>query len=105
MGCNCGSNTSSASAATIQSDTIHSQMVIQDCPYTIEDINRWLDKVRCFKDKGLYITMPNITVAMLNSYIGTLLSALNYPTNICYFQPMLQDIDNFVTIVISTGQC
>lgn len=104
MGCGCSSNTSSAQSSVVN-DNIHAQNIIEDCPYTLEQINNWLVKVRCFKDNNLQQDMPNITIAMLNSYIGTLLSTLNYSSNICYFNGPLQDIENFITIVISTGRC
>ena len=105
--CNCGSG----GAGVQQTRSFVTRAVApqtqqdSECPYTLDDITSWIEKVECFKDKGLYVNLPNISLKQLVNYRGVLLSALNYPTNICYFKDQLPEIKAFVTVIISTGQC
>lgn len=105
--CGCGANVSAnvansvAPAYRVQSATVRES---GPCDYTIENIDSWLEKVNCFKDKGLYVG-THVTTKQLNIYIGVLLSAKNYKDNICYFRTELSEIEGFITFVINTGQC
>lgn len=107
MGCGCGAGgSSSVPQYTESNNNIHQQTFIDDsCPYTVEILQMWLQKLECFKNNGLYVNMPNITVPQINSYTGTVLSALNYPSNVCYFKDMLDEVAPFITVIISTGLC
>ena len=104
--CGCAKGRSGGNPTYIEpSPNVHGVSSVDDCPYSFEQIQDWLNKAICFKEKNLYTQIANMTEAMVNSYVGTLMSALNYPTNICYFRTMLEEIEGFITIVISTGQC
>lgn len=107
MGCGCsGGGSSSSSSVRVQSLVSRPAVTPPEgCPYTLEMIQDWLTKVNCFKDNGYYTAIPNISLRQLNTYIGILLSAFNYSTNICYLESQLNDVKNFITVIISTGQC
>jgi hypothetical protein len=107
--CNCGGSRGAGGATPTRSfatNTVAPQtQQDSDCPYTLDDINNWLEKVNCFYDKGMYVNFPNISAKQIINYRGVLMSAQNYPTNICYFRSQLPEIKAFVTVIISTGQC
>lgn len=104
MGCGCGSgktyNTTSIAASQSRKMTTSNE----DCTITLENLQDWLTKIYCFKDKGLYATVA-FPKRRLNVYIGTLLSAQNYPNNICHFSKELDEVSNFMTVVNSLGVC
>lgn len=75
-----------------------------DCSYTLEQVQGWLTQVQCFVNNGYYVG-TSITQRQLNIYIGTLKSAINYPTNICYFQTQLADVSNFIIYLQTIRQC
>jgi len=104
-GCSSGNATIATRSFATRSVPPIDETQQSDCVYTLDQVNSWLEKVTCFKDKGLYTTMPNITQAQLVNYRGILLSTLNYPTNVCYFKKQLDEIKSFVTVILSTGQC
>ena len=106
MGCGCGAGASS-SVASITSPRISSAPITfsGECIYTFEQVQDWLEKLNCFNNNGLISTIPSITQRKLNMYIGIVLSAINYASNVCYFKSQLDEVQSFITIVISTGQC
>lgn len=105
-GCSAGKsvNTTNFVAAKMAPATTEETLQSQDCPYTVEQLANWLTLVKCYKDKGLYVG-TKITKKQVHSYIGIILSAQNYADNICYFEKELQEVENFIVVVISTGQC
>lgn len=102
--CGCSSGGGSSARSPVHTFRANAPAPDANCNYEPAQIQDWLDKVNCFKEKGLYVSF-GITNRQLNIYIGTLMSAVNYPTNICYFQKQLDEIQSFITVVISTGQC
>jgi len=106
MGCGCGSGGGSSQSSPRQQFLRPTPTITppDDCPYTLEMIQGWLTQVLCFKDNGLYVG-TSITKRQLNIYIGVLLSAQNYASNICYLQSRLDDIRSFIMVLQSTGQC
>lgn len=77
----------------------------EPCDYTMDHINLWLVKVKCFKDSGHYITYPSFSKRVLNAYIGVLLSANYKQTNICYYKSELEKIESFVMFMTNLGLC
>lgn len=74
-----------------------------DCEFTMDQLEGWKDKLICFKDKGLYKTY-NVTPALLNRYIGVVLSAINlFPKSPCAFQNQLNEIETFMVVVNNTN--
>lgn len=102
--CGCSAGRASAPSARIQSFTSSSSVSNEPCTYELSQVQDWLDKANCFKSNGLYVSF-GISLRQLNMYVGALMSAINYPTNLCYFKKQLDEIQSFITIVISTGQC
>jgi hypothetical protein len=78
--------------------------VVENCPYTGEQLNVWLTKLICCKDKVLYKNL-GITAPTMNKYLGIVMSALNYPTNPCYFQKELDIISEFIILIVNSGIC
>lgn len=108
MGCNCGSSASgSASRITsaLRYEAPATNISFDGCTYTLEQLQDWLTKIKCFREKGLLANIPSVTNRLLNMYEGIVLSAVNYASNVCYFKKQLDDVQSFITVVISTGQC
>lgn len=74
------------------------------CNYTLDQLKVWFDKLNCFKQKGIYVQY-GIRPADLNRALGNVLSAINYSSNICYFQRQLDIVQPIIMIVINSGQC
>lgn len=98
--CGCGKG-SSIAPEPVQRAAVQSN---GECPYSSEQLATWLNLITCYRDRGLYVG-SNIKKQQLQAYIGTILSAQNYLNNICYFEKELQEISNFVIVVIATGLC
>lgn len=77
---------------------------IEDCEYTSDQLNAWLKKLVCCKNKALYLKLGIIAQTM-NKYLGDTKSALNYPTNICFFKKQLDLISDFIILISATEQC
>jgi hypothetical protein len=105
MGCGCSASSSGgrvSSALLYQAPTI---TPLVDCTYTVEQLQNWLVQIDCFVSKGLLSTTPTITQRKVNMYIGITLSAINYASNPCYFKSQLDEVQSFIIIITSTGQC
>jgi hypothetical protein len=74
------------------------------CDYTMSQLNIWLTKLICTRDSGLYVSL-RISAPNMNKYQGIVMSALNYPTNICYFKKDLDIIADIIIIIENTGKC
>jgi hypothetical protein len=78
MGCGCGS---------VQSLPVTTEYLLPDkkdcievnCKYTMQQFIDFREKLLCIKSK--IATNDN----NLNRYLGIVISAINYPTNLCYF--------------------
>jgi hypothetical protein len=77
----------------------------EGCEITMEQVDRWLEKVRCSLNTGTYSQVPNITKKQVNIYLSFLLSAKNYADNPCYFEKELQEIESFVTVLTALDLC
>ena len=81
------------------------QLIVDlNCPYTLDQMKIWSNLLICFKEKGYY-SQYGISGQQLNAALGIVLSALNYPTNICYFKSDLDNIFNVITIIVNSGKC
>jgi hypothetical protein len=77
---------------------------IEDCTYTLDQLRTWYSILVCCKDQVLYPQL-GINAQTMNSYLGITGSALNYPTNPCYFKDNLDIIGNFIILITATGKC
>lgn len=101
MGCGCGSSSSSSgSAKTVKATTT----APTECTYTKQQLEEWLTRVMCFKDKALWST-TNVSRKLVNRYIALLTAAINYLNNPCFYSRKLKDVENFITLLTATGQC
>lgn len=107
MACaSCGQRMYSAPVVnTANNNYVASQMTsAADCPYTVDQLKIWAQKLTCFQQKGLYVQY-NIPPSALNRALGDVLSAINYPSNPCYYQKKLDSAQALIMIVIGSGQC
>jgi hypothetical protein len=103
MGCgSCGKGGGSSSGNGLRGSKIAS--VAETCDYNISQVEDWLQKITCYKDKQLYQN-TKISKRILNKYISTLMASKHHVNNVCYFKKKLKEIETFITVVISTGQC
>lgn len=103
MGCaTCGASRVVMSAPLVRQQINFAP--VEGCTYTMEQLNAWLTKLICCKDKALYLSLK-INAQIMNKYLGIVMSALNYPTNPCYFQNDLDIISNFIVLISGTQQC
>lgn len=90
---------------TTNNNYISSQVTpVGDCPYVVDQLKIWSQKLTCFQQKGLYVQY-RIRPQDLNRALGDVLSAINYPSNPCYYQKELDSAQNLIMIVIGSGQC
>lgn len=104
MGCGCGASQVTVapnSGVVLQPLTYNSS---ENCIYTIEQLHVWLTKLICCKDKGLYLQLGS-NAQTINKYLGIVMSAINYPSNPCYFKNDLDIISDFIILIANTGQC
>lgn len=80
MRCGCGNLSVSNSPAVNEYMPLpHKPCVEINCTYTLEQLIGWKDRLNCIKS-----TLVGQD-ASINRYLGTVISAINYPTNLCYF--------------------
>lgn len=103
MGCTTCGRSSKVSASAIQK--VQSVEADPNCPFTIEQITIWLEKVKCVMSGGLYTQIPNTTKKQVNSYVSYLLSAKNYASKPCYFEKELEEIESFITVLTALNIC
>lgn len=98
MGCGCGGGGSSGGRSRVMA------AVAETCDYTIIQVDEWLEKINCYKDKQLYQN-TKINKKILNRYISTLMASKHHVNNVCYFRKKLKEIETFITVITSTEQC
>lgn len=77
----------------------------EDCTYTLDILNAWTRMIVCFKDKALYLNYK-IAPSYVNKALGIVLSAKNYPSNPCYFQDDLDQInEKLIILIIGIPEC
>ena len=80
----------------------------EGCDYTIEQLKTWQIKLVCCKDTLLYLKL-GINAQTMNKYLGLVMSAINYPSNPCYYESLLpndfEQISNFIILITNSGQC
>ena len=100
-----GSTTAPKTPPSFAYKTLPPQKVVDlNCQYTLDQVKKWSELLICFKENGYYSTY-NISGKDLNKALGIVLSAINYPTNICYFESELNNIFNIITIIVNSGKC
>jgi hypothetical protein len=64
----------------------------KDCDYTKEMLEKWYKLLYCvlINNKANFI---GITNQKINSFLGYIQSALNYPENYCYYMDTLSDFE------------
>lgn len=86
MGCGCGTQ-----KPVYGLNTTYTGESNPDCEYTEELLTLWKQKLKCIKDSG-YMESLNVTETMMNSYLGIVISSINYKNNHCRFEKSLENI-------------
>ena len=68
------------------------------CDYTVNRLQIYLDKLKWFKTKGLYIKYK-IKPGILNKYLGTVQTSININNKCAYKAMMDGEITNLVTLI------
>lgn len=97
--CNCGSSGGCQSTTNnIQNLNAKTHPVNPNCAYTLEILENWKVMLEDIKSSGTE-DLYNISKFQLNSYLGYIQSAINYPKNICfyenYFAPVVQIAEQY----------
>jgi len=66
---------------------------IENCLIDKELLTKWKSVLKCIKLNNRY-TEANITISELNSSLGYIQSALNYPDDYCYYTEELNNFKN-----------
>lgn len=70
----------------------------ENCPFTLSIIQEWFTKLINVKNSNTP-DLYNLTYAEVNSYLGTLQSAINFSNNICFFRGELETIQTKVNVL------
>jgi hypothetical protein len=91
--CNCAGGGSFSPTQLYEAYVPTQEQIIlnQNCPYSYSQLVTWLGKLQAIKDSETN-DIYNITMFKLNSDLGYLKSALNYPKNLCFFESQLAGI-------------
>lgn len=73
--------------------------VYVDCDYTDDILKIWVDKLKWFKNKGLYIK-HNVPASTVNKYLGILLTSMNV-NNKCVYKEILDNKINALIVFIT----
>lgn len=99
MGCSaCGSSVAIANGANMVNRNYRVEQQSGPCEYTDEILTVWLDKLKWFKDKGLYVK-HNIKGGTINKYIGIVLTSLNVSNKCNYKKSLDNEIQKLVTYI------
>ena len=98
MACPCENNNSAQPI-----NNLYNRLIISDpppaqgdCPYSIELLTVWKAKLENIKDQQ-QVDLIGITGYQMNSYLGYVQSALNFPQNPCFFETNLAIIAQIIT--------
>lgn len=90
--CGCGS---AVSYGTYQPVTTNRELPrsTEYCPYTKSVLIQWLKILNCIKaqNKKSLIQASDFNI---NSLLGIIQSALNYPDDYCFYKPQLEEFQN-----------
>jgi len=95
MSCGCSSG-ASLSVPSYSQQSIVSNV---DCIYNNTNLLDFKNRLIWFKDSGLYIE-NNISIALLNKYIGTVISSINIQEK-CTYKQILDEVNELVNFIIT----
>lgn len=93
MACNCGS-----SDFQNQPETSPEVMAFfnSDCSYTLEILREWQTKLQNAVINQ-QLDLLHLTGPQMNSYLGYVQSAINFPKNLCFYEIKLAEISQVIT--------
>lgn len=88
--CNCGKGTSNIQSTLQNKTPVKTITAPQDCFFNKEILQNYKNLLEQIKEKNI-ISEAGLTIKSINSYLGLVQSALNYPDNYCLFEQQLSD--------------
>jgi hypothetical protein len=104
MGCGCGGR-GAAPVATGHSVAPQQQKerVITQCTLSKDVITKYKEILLCLKINNSFSNY-GLNIATMNSLIGVMISALNYPTDYCYYQNQINNFQqNYLPRIIESN--
>jgi len=100
MGCSsCGKSTA-APLNNVRVSKLQKSIKVPEgpCDYTNEILNVWADKLKWFKNKGLYVNYK-VRAGTLNKFIGIVLTSINVNNKCNYKKELDNEIKTLVTFI------
>lgn len=95
-----------AAQAASRRNTVAKEFVpTEGCEITMEQVESWIEKVRCFQKGGFYSQVPHVSKKQMNVYLSFLLSAQKMPDKPCQFENELREIESFITVITALDLC
>ena len=91
MSCGCQNGGGTTSPAYNPPAPVAPSILNENCPYTLELLQEWHRKLKMAKDLQ-QADLLQISNFQLNSYIGYVQSAINFPSYLCFYQSQLATI-------------
>lgn len=76
----------------------------EECDYTSDTTNAWLEKLKCVEQAGKLKDF-GIQKSLYNSFLGILISIQRKPASVCYFKTQLDIIQPYILNIINEGTC
>lgn len=105
--CSCGStNQNNVVINRVNENTQNNIVFDENCEITSELLNNWKQILLCIKNNIAFETV-GLSEFNINSLLGIIQSAINYPDNYCYYSPQLENFKNniLLRIVENVPEC
>lgn len=108
MGClSCGQNQALINAQIHQHNYDYNNTLplnSEPCDITLVILKSWKDILVCVKNLG---GISNLSIVQINSYLGYVQSAINYPDYYCYYRKPLEEFQNIILpqIISNAPEC
>jgi len=94
----CGKSVAVMDATNMVNRSYRVQQQAGPCEYNDEILTVWLDKLKWFKDKGLYVKYK-VEGKTINKYLGIVITSLNVGNKCNYKDTLDGEIKKLVTFI------
>jgi len=77
---------------------------MEDCSYTVGVLEVWKNKINCIKTNEYY-SQHNTNEAIINSYLGFILSGIANPDYICKYKIQYDEISSLIILIVNKQLC
>lgn len=96
--CGCGAKNNGGSGNTQRGVFLNApEEPVSPCDITKENLIAWKYLLTCIKENNYY-SQANIVEFTVNKFLGIIQSALNYPSDYCYFNEQLSYFKTFILL-------